>query len=320
MSSLAPIAVAYVLVVSGALGLVMGSFVNCWAWRYVNGESIVAGRSHCVACGHELGLRDLVPVFSWLSTKGRCRYCGQAVSVRYPLTELVSCALFVALAVVYGVSLETAELMAFFAILLFVSLVDLDIYIIPNGAVVAAVAVRALYLVGTGALAYAGLPARLDVVPAGDAAALSQHGTLGIDARLAPDVGALAIDSLIGAAALLVALTVIVLAANRVFGRSSMGGGDLKLFAVAGLYFGWQEGVFLVIVACIIGIAMGLVAPKGTLDAHYDDDSQEESVGDSESPGKLKRSISFGPSIAVACVIVAFAGAPFVSWYVGLLA
>ena len=70
------------------LGAVFGSFLNCAAWRIAHGESFLRGHSRCPSCGHELGARDLVPVLSWVFQRGRCRYCGVKISVRYPLTEL----------------------------------------------------------------------------------------------------------------------------------------------------------------------------------------------------------------------------------------
>ncbi len=78
----------YCCVMAFALGAVFGSFLNCAAWRIAHGESFLRGHSRCPACGHALGLPDLVPIFSWLFQRGRCRYCGVKISVRYPLTEL----------------------------------------------------------------------------------------------------------------------------------------------------------------------------------------------------------------------------------------
>lgn len=56
----------YILILAFVLGSVFGSFVNCMAWRMVNGENVFKGRSHCTHCGHVLGAMDLVPVFSYL--------------------------------------------------------------------------------------------------------------------------------------------------------------------------------------------------------------------------------------------------------------
>ena len=78
----------YCCFVAAALGAVMGSFLNCAAWRIAHDQSFLKGRSRCPECGHVLGVPDLVPLFSWLFLRGKCRYCGAKVSVRYFLTEL----------------------------------------------------------------------------------------------------------------------------------------------------------------------------------------------------------------------------------------
>ena len=67
---------AYILCIIFFLGCCLGSFADCLAMRLLSGESAFAGRSHCDSCGHVLGAPDLVPLFSWLFLKGRCRYCG----------------------------------------------------------------------------------------------------------------------------------------------------------------------------------------------------------------------------------------------------
>ncbi|HXR50451.1 MAG TPA: prepilin peptidase [Verrucomicrobiae bacterium] len=100
--------IAAVLVV---LGLVFGSFVNALVWRiheqaaetkkknpnkkYLTQLSIKKGRSLCPHCKHELAAKDLVPLLSWLSLRGKCRYCGKPISAQYPLVEAVTAVLFV---------------------------------------------------------------------------------------------------------------------------------------------------------------------------------------------------------------------------------
>src|SRR5215471_3032413 len=76
------------MVLVGAVGLVFGSAVTAIAYRVPRDLSWVRGRSACPSCGHVLGARDLVPVLSWVSTHGRCRYCHARIGWRYPLTEL----------------------------------------------------------------------------------------------------------------------------------------------------------------------------------------------------------------------------------------
>lgn len=86
------------------LGLCLGSFVNALVWRtYKQSKSkkrtakysISKGRSMCVSCGHTLSWKDLLPVFSWLALKGKCRYCHKNISVQYPLVEILTALLFV---------------------------------------------------------------------------------------------------------------------------------------------------------------------------------------------------------------------------------
>lgn len=100
-----------IYVVLTVLGLAFGSFVNALVWRireqadeskkkspdkkYLGRLSVSKGRSMCPHCKHELAAKDLLPVLSWLSLRGKCRYCGQAISSQYPLVELATVALFV---------------------------------------------------------------------------------------------------------------------------------------------------------------------------------------------------------------------------------
>ena len=71
------------------LGAALFSFMNVVAWRLPRGMDPLQGRSHCPQCGHTLGAPDLVPVFSWLLLRGRCRHCGARIPVRYFLVEVL---------------------------------------------------------------------------------------------------------------------------------------------------------------------------------------------------------------------------------------
>jgi Type II secretory pathway, prepilin signal peptidase PulO and related peptidases len=97
---------AYILALTALLGLVAGSFLNCLAWRLSHGESVLKGRSHCARCGHTLGAGDLIPVVSYLMLKGRCRWCGEKISPRYPLTELSSMLIFLGIVLRYDVTFQ----------------------------------------------------------------------------------------------------------------------------------------------------------------------------------------------------------------------
>ena len=75
-------------ILSLILGLFIGSFINCIVYRVYNKKSFLKGRSICPKCDHELGVLDLIPLFSFFSLKGKCRYCKKKISKEYPIVEL----------------------------------------------------------------------------------------------------------------------------------------------------------------------------------------------------------------------------------------
>jgi leader peptidase (prepilin peptidase)/N-methyltransferase len=129
-------------------GMIAGSFASVLAYRVPRGESWVAGRSHCPSCGATIAAYDNVPVLSWIALRGRCRSCSARIPARYPLTELAMAALFAATVIVLGTD-DIGELalgLSFCAVLVVVTLTDLEQRIIPN-AVLAGGAVIGLALV-----------------------------------------------------------------------------------------------------------------------------------------------------------------------------
>ncbi|HCM52003.1 TPA: hypothetical protein DIS56_02615 [Candidatus Saccharibacteria bacterium] len=84
-----------IIFVLAVLGLCLGSFVNALVWRIHKNKDWVKSRSQCVHCGHELSAKDLIPIFSWLMLKGRCRYCQKPISKQYPLVELIMATVFI---------------------------------------------------------------------------------------------------------------------------------------------------------------------------------------------------------------------------------
>lgn len=130
-------------------GLLVGSFLTVVAHRVPRGESIVGPRSRCPACGVQIAAYDNVPVFSWALLRGRARCCDAAISPRYPLTELAVGALYAATTLVlWDDPTQLALGLVFIAVLVAVTLTDLERRIIPNpillvGAI-AAVAISAI--------------------------------------------------------------------------------------------------------------------------------------------------------------------------------
>ena len=114
-------------------GLLAGSFVTVVAHRVPRGEGVVAGRSHCPACGGQIAAYDNVPVLSWVVLRGRSRCCGTRISARYPLTELTVALLYAAtVLVLWNDATEIALGLVFVTMLVAVTLTDLERRIIPN--------------------------------------------------------------------------------------------------------------------------------------------------------------------------------------------
>src|ERR1043165_8828695 len=77
-------------------GACVGSFLNVVVWRLPRGESLITPPSHCPKCSHRLAWYDNLPVIGWLALRGRCRYCSQPISSRYPIIEFITGAMLVA--------------------------------------------------------------------------------------------------------------------------------------------------------------------------------------------------------------------------------
>lgn len=255
---------AYLLFLACLTGLVFGSFGNAWAWRIVHGEGIAKGRSHCADCGHTLAAADLVPLFSYLLLGGKCRYCGRKISPRYPIAEAVCGLIFVSFVLRFGFSLQTLAYCILGFSLFVLSLVDLDTCIIPD---------RFLVLAAVDFVVFAGLsPAPLATLR----------------------------DGLIGGLALFLPMLALVMLADRVLGRESMGGGDLKLLFVLGLFTGAAKGLMMLILACLIGLVFALAPGLRGRDA--------------DNP----RAFPFGPSLALAAWAVILWGDGVLGWYLSL--
>ncbi len=113
-------------------GLLIGSFLNVVIYRFPRGESLVSPRSACVQCKTTLQIPDLFPVISFIFLRGRCRYCGVPVSLRYPCVELLTALIFLCIYLYFGLTPLFFKYAVFFSILLVISFIDLDRSIIPN--------------------------------------------------------------------------------------------------------------------------------------------------------------------------------------------
>lgn len=143
-------ALAFVL----ALGLVVGSFLNVVIHRLPRGESLAWPGSHCPGCQTPIRWYDNLPVVSYLVLRGRCRSCGRRISARYPVVELVTGAVFVALALRHGAGPMLPVWWAFGAALVATAFIDYDHQIIPDEISLGGLVLAVLCV--PGAQAYAG--------------------------------------------------------------------------------------------------------------------------------------------------------------------
>jgi leader peptidase (prepilin peptidase)/N-methyltransferase len=120
------------LALTAPFGLLIGSFLNVVAYRLPRGESLVKPGSHCTTCGEAVKPWDNIPLLSWLVLRGRCRGCGESISARYPLIELITGVTFAAIALVNGVDLDLLVELPFAAMLIAVAGIDLEHRIVPN--------------------------------------------------------------------------------------------------------------------------------------------------------------------------------------------
>ncbi len=113
-------------------GLIIGSFLNVVIYRLPEEQSIVSPPSHCFNCETELKAWDLIPVFSYLLTKGRCRYCNKKISIQYPLVELGTAVVFLLLYWSVGWGIELLLYLFLASLIIVSSIIDLERMIIPN--------------------------------------------------------------------------------------------------------------------------------------------------------------------------------------------
>lgn len=215
-----------------AIGASIGSFLNVVVYRLPAGLSLVQPPSRCPACLTRLKPYENVPVFGWLWLRGRCRYCKTSISVRYPLVEAATGALFLLTFWAFSWSGQTLGYWVFFSWLLALSLIDLDTLTLPH------------QLTQPGLVAGLGYQVLMGVLPQLDPTALAGNLISGI---LGAVIGIWLFDliNLVGTIAL---------------NQQAMGGGDAKLVAMIGAWLGWKLMLIGGLLACFIGAIVGTSA------------------------------------------------------------
>ncbi len=212
----APLAVLGLI---GLLGLLVGSFLNVCIYRLPRGESVVWPSSKCGACKRPLAWYENIPLLSWLLLRGRCRTCGERISVMYPAVEATTGALFAVAPLVFGVTPLLVVRLAFGCAMVVLFAIDLRHRILPNVITLPGVVVG-----------------------------------LACSVFLPPGV----IAAVIGAAAGGGALYAIGETYYRLRGVEGLGMGDVKMLAMIGACLGWRQTLVTLMLASCLGSLVGI--------------------------------------------------------------
>jgi leader peptidase (prepilin peptidase)/N-methyltransferase len=220
-----PVRLSLVLTAYAALlGACLGSFLNVCIlrWGAEPKQSVVRPPSRCPKCGRGLAWYDNVPVVSWLVLRGRCRGCGEPISIQYPLVELATAVIWGYFAWRHGLTLEALRDAVFGTLLLGIAMTDAREYIIPNEFTYGGMALGLL-------LSFPGGPREL-------------------------------VDSLQGIIFGAGFLYLIGALGSFLARRDAMGGGDVAMMAMVGGFLGWESVLATIFGGACIGVVLHLVS------------------------------------------------------------
>ncbi|NOQ68202.1 prepilin peptidase [Patescibacteria group bacterium] len=263
-------------------GLIFGSFLNVVIFRLENGEKIVNDRSKCLRCKHVLAWYDLIPIFSFIFLKGRCRYCGERISWQYPVVEMGTGTLFLLIFnfqfSIFNFSAQGGpasgwqflSLLFWFyivSVLIVIFAYDLKHYIIPDKIIYPAIIVTLGF----------------NLFNNFHNSQFTIHNSLFINHLFAAFIAGLFFYA------------IVVITKGK-----GMGGGDVKLGFLMGLLLGWPLVLIALFLSFIIGSVIGIFLIL---------------VGNK----KMKSMIPFGPFLILGTFIALFWGEEIVEWYLNII-
>ncbi|MBN3039344.1 MAG: prepilin peptidase [Candidatus Omnitrophica bacterium] len=210
-------------------GATIGSFLNVCIYRMPRKESIVKPPSHCPGCQHRINWYDNIPFLSFVFLRGRCRHCGQRISWRYFIVELISASIFLSLYLYFGISLRFWIFAAVSSSLIVASFIDIAIREIPDEISLWGIVIGLIVSV---------------IFPQLHSSA-SRLTSLGLSfLGLLAGGGSIYITGIIG---------------DAIFKKESMGGGDVKLMAMLGTFIGWKLVLLTFFLAPFFGAIFGII-------------------------------------------------------------
>lgn len=243
------------------IGLIIGSFLNVCIYRIPENQSIVRPPSHCNKCNNRLKIIDLIPVISYLILRGKCRYCKEKVAVRYMLVELLTAILFLLVYNHYNINIETIYYLILVSILVVISFIDIDHYIIPDTLIIFGIIAVISFNLLTGFMSVK--------------------------------------DVFLGGLVCGGSILIFIYALEFIIKKEVMGGGDIKLFAMLGMFLGIKGGFITIILSIYLGAIYGIfiIVYRKIRGRDYN------SV------------IPYGPFISLAAIIYALYGEVIIEFY-----
>lgn len=224
---------SYMPLVSLLAGLLIGSFLNVCIHRMPRDLSIVRPRSFCPNCKHMIAWFDNIPLFSYLLLRGRCRFCRNRISLRYPIVELATGLCFWFCVSAFGPTLTALKWCAFSALLIALTASDLEERILPNELTLGGTALGLI-------LAF--------FVPV-------DAETIGV--FFAPPLASV-IEAAFGAVVASGSIWFVGWAYKKIRHREGMGFGDVKMIAMIGAFLGARYAVLAVATGSLLGVISGI--------------------------------------------------------------
>jgi len=251
-------------VLTGLLGLSVGSFLNVVIYRVPEGMSLAKPPSHCPNCNYVLRWYDNIPILSYIILRGKCRGCGQPISPRYMMTEIGNMALWLLCmwrfydeGLVYAIICCAAS-----SVCVVIFFIDIEHMLIFD---------------------------RFQII----------FGALAIASFFFDKYSGI-IDRIIGGAAGFLSFFLISLAVSKATKKDAMGGGDIKLALVMGLFLGWQRFLLMSLIASLTASIILIILSK----KHNDEKHKE---------------YPFAPFLCVGFTVAMLFGSNIINWYISLL-
>lgn len=203
------------------LGLIVGSFSNVCIYRIPRNKSIIYPASHCPKCRSNISPKDNVPLLSFILLKGRCRNCKSKISIQYPIVELLTGLTFLAIYLIYGLSIQSLIYIILSSALVIIALIDLNEQIVPD--VISLPGIVIGFIISFFVPYISFINSALGVVVGG-----------GI-------------------------ILIIGLGGSVIFKKEAMGGGDVKLAAMIGAFLGWRYIIISLFLGFFLGALAGII-------------------------------------------------------------